>query len=76
MNCNLHLISGIAPVTRSLTPSEQSVVELAHLRNSEIAQLLGKKPTTVKAQFRSAMTKLGCETRTAAALLWQERKAA
>lgn len=64
------------PSTERLTPSEIDVVELAHLRNREIAELRGSSLATVKAQMRSALVKLGAETRTAAALAWQTRRAA
>lgn len=64
------------PSAERLTPSERDVVELAHLRNRDIAELRGSSLATVKAQMRSALMKLGAETRTAAALALQARRAA
>mgnify|MGYP000723990837 CR=1 FL=1 len=47
--------------------AEIDVVELAHLPNRVIAELRGSRTATVKAQMRSALVKLGANSRTAAA---------
>jgi DNA-binding CsgD family transcriptional regulator len=73
---NLRRIPVIPPCSRRVTPREVACLELAHLSNADIARILGISIETVKAHLASAYVKLGAENRTAAALLWAERRAA
>jgi DNA-binding NarL/FixJ family response regulator len=63
-------ISGVA----GLTGREEAVLELvgAGRTTPAIAAELGVEPSTVESFVRSAMRKLGSETRVAAAIRWRE----
>jgi DNA-binding CsgD family transcriptional regulator len=64
------------PSIERLTPRERQVVELAHLRNADIAAELGISLATVKTLLSRAMEKAGAETRTQAYALLVDRRAA
>jgi DNA-binding NarL/FixJ family response regulator len=51
---------------RTLTPRQRQVVELAELRDADIALLLGNRKKTVKVLMRQAFDRLGVDNRTAA----------
>lgn len=60
--------------TRRLTPREVEVVELSWMPNAEIAKAFGTSVKTVKCQMRAVMDKLGADSRTQAALIWERTK--
>lgn len=65
-----------APCSERLTPREAEVMDLAYLPTRTIAEQLRISQATVKRHLQGAYTKLSAETRTQAALLWEQRKAA
>jgi DNA-binding CsgD family transcriptional regulator len=64
------------PAENRLTPREAEVLQLTYMSNADIAAQLGIARATVRTLLNRAFIKLGAETRTAALLLWQERRAA
>lgn len=73
---NLHIVSRRALSHKGITPAEAAVVELAELRNKEIAAMRNVSTHTVKRQMSSAFEKLGVDNRTSAILRWKELKVA
>jgi DNA-binding CsgD family transcriptional regulator len=74
---NLRLMPNPAPSsTRGITAREAEVLDLATLRRADIAKVLNIGEETVKTHLRHAYEKLGVETRAAAALAWESRRAA
>ena len=61
-----------------ISPAEAETLQLVAegKQNAEIAQIRGVSVWTVKHQMGSAMDKLGCPNRTAAAVRWAEMRRA
>ena len=59
---------------KTLTRREMEVLDLARLRNADIARTLFISPATVKNHWSSIARKLGTGNRTEAALIWREMR--
>ncbi len=73
-NRRLHL--ALCPSAEVITPAEAHVLELAALRDADIAMARGTSLATIRAQKQAIKAKLSADTWTEAALLWERRRAA
>lgn len=71
---------GRRPISREsaelLTPRQQQVIDLAELRDADIALALGISVRTVNVLMAQVLDRLRVETRTAAALKWARMRCA